>query len=130
YSPNLFNGLLNNLKDVHEGYGRLNIQAGIDALTEEIEINESINYELTSSELNPLENHVFARKVHLLENTQYIFNLSNIDDNADLDLFLYANESNLFGEPLLLQAAQKWYGDSDFFYFTPKHNPILATTCV
>jgi len=127
YSPNLFNGLLNNLKDVHEGYGRLNVQAAIDALTKQIEINESINYELTSSELNPLENHVFARKVHLLEDTQYSFNLSNVDGNADLDLFLYANESNQFGEPLLLQAAQKWYGDSDFFYFTPKHN---QTECI
>jgi len=127
YSPNLFNGLLNNLKDVHEGYGRLNIQAAIDALTKEIEINEPINYELTSSELNPLENHVFARKIHLLEDTQYSFNLSNVDGNADLDLFLYANESNRFGEPLLLQAAQKWYGDSDFFYFTPKHN---QTECI
>ncbi len=127
YSPNLFNGLLINLKDVHEGYGRMNVQAAIDALTKQIEINESINYELTSSELNPLENHVFARKVHLIEDIQYIFNLSNVDGSADLDLFLYANESNRFGEPLLLQAAQKWYGDSDFFYFTPKYN---QTECI
>jgi len=127
YSPTVFNGLLNNLKDVHEGYGRINVQAAIDALTKKIEINESINYELTSSELNPLENHVFARKIHLLENTQYSFNLSNVDGNSDLDLFLYANESNRFGEPLLLQTAQKWYGDSDFFYFTPKHN---QTECI
>jgi len=128
YSPTIFNGLLNDLKDVHEGYGRINVQAAIDALTKKIEINESINYKLTSSELNPLENHVFARKVHLLEDTQYSFNLSNVDGNADLDLFLYANESNRFGEPLLLQATQpKWYGDLDFFYFTPKHN---QTECI
>jgi len=127
YSPNLFNGLINNLKDVHEGYGRMNVQAAIDALTKNIKINESINYYLTSSELNPLENHVFARKIHLLEDIQYSFNLSNVDGNADLDLFLYANESNRFGEPLLLQAAQKWYGDSDFFYFTPKNN---QTECI
>jgi len=127
YSPNLFDGLLNNLKDIHEGYGRMNVQAAIDALTKKIEINESINYHLTSSESDPLENHVFARRVHLIKDTQYLFNLSNVDGNADFDLFLYANESNQFGEPLLLQTTQKWYGDLDFFYFTPKHN---QTECI
>ena len=33
YSPSIFNGFLNSIKDEHEGYGRLNVQAAIDALT-------------------------------------------------------------------------------------------------
>ncbi len=127
YSPTFFNGFINTIKDIHEGYGKINVQAAIDALTKKIEINESTKYELTSSELNPLGNHVFARKVNLLEDVQYKFNLSGVDDDVDLDLFLYANESNQFGEPLLLQAAQTWYGDLDFFYFTPKYN---QTECI
>jgi len=127
YSPSLYNGLSNNLKDEHEGYGRMNIQAAIDALTKGIEINQSINNYLTSSEINPLGNHAFARKVSLQENIQYLFNLTDVDENADFDIFLFSNESNRFGEPILLESGQKWYGDSDYIYFTPKMN---QTNCI
>ena len=127
YSPSLYNGLPNTLKDEHEGYGRMNIQVAIDALTKTIEINKSINKYLTSSQINPLGNHAFARKVSLQKDIQYLFNLTDIDENADFDIFLFSNESNRFGEPILLETAQKWYGDSDFFYFVPKYN---QTNCI
>ncbi|GAH00036.1 unnamed protein product, partial [marine sediment metagenome] len=99
YSPSLYSGLSNSLKDEHEGYGRMNIQAAIDALTKNIEINQSINNNLTSSEINPLGNHAYARKISLQENIQYLFNLTDVDENADFDIFLFSNESNQFGEP-------------------------------
>lgn len=127
YSPSLYNGLSNSLKDEHEGYGRMNIQAAIDALTKSIEINQSINNYLTSSEINPLGNHAFARMVSLQEDIQYLFNLTDVDENADFDIFLFSNESNRFGEPILLESGQKWYGDSDYIYFTPKLN---QTNCI
>lgn len=127
YSPSLYNGLSNSLKDEHEGYGRMNIQVAIDALTKNIEINQSINNYLTSSEINPLGNHAFARKVSLQKDIQYLFNLTDVDENADFDIFLFSNESNRFGEPILLETTQKWYSDSDFFYFIPKYN---QTNCI
>ena len=127
YSPSLYNGLLNNLKDEHEGYGRMNIQVAIDALTKNIEINQSINSNLISSKIDPLENHAFARKVSLQEDIQYLFNLTDVGENADFDIFLFSNESNQFGEPILLETDQKWYGDSDFFYFIPNYN---QTNCI
>ncbi len=127
YSPSRYTGLLNNLKDEHEGYGRLNIQAAIDALTKKIVVNQTVINNLINSEQDPLGNHVFARKITLQEDIQYLFNLTGVDDNADLDLFLFSNESNQYGEPILLQSTQKWYGDFDSFYFTPKYN---QTECV
>ncbi|MFW9820335.1 MAG: Ig-like domain-containing protein, partial [Candidatus Thorarchaeota archaeon] len=45
----------------------------------------------------------------------------------DFDLFLFSNETNQYGEPILLQSSRKWYGDFDNFYFTPKYN---QTTCI
>ncbi|MBY8987135.1 MAG: S8 family serine peptidase [Candidatus Lokiarchaeota archaeon] len=127
YSPSLFTGFPNSIKDEHEGYGRLNVQAAIDALIKKIDVNETVSNNLTSSEVNPLGNHVFARKITLQEDIQYLFNLTEVDINADFDLFLFSNESNRFGEPILLEAGQKWYGDSDFLYFTPRSN---QTNCI
>ena len=42
YSPSEYTGLLNSLKDKHEGYGRINIQAAIDALTKKIIVNQTV----------------------------------------------------------------------------------------
>lgn len=127
YSPSEYTGLLNSLKDEHEGYGRLNIQAAIDALTKNIKVNQTVINNLINSEQDPLGNHVFARKITLQEDIQYLFNLTGVNDNADFDLFLFANESSQYGEPILLQSSQKWYGDFDSFYFTPKYN---QTECI
>jgi hypothetical protein len=127
YSPSLFNGLPNSIKDEHEGYGRLNVQAAIDALTKQIDVNHTVSNYLTSSDINPLGEHVFARKIALKEDVQYLFNLTEVDSKADLDLFLFSNESNRFGEPILLKAGQTWYGDFNYVYFTPKSN---QTSCI
>jgi len=79
YSPSQFSGVLNTLKDEHEGYGRLNIQAAINALTKYLEINNSISDYLESSYVDPLGTHVFARRILLNPNVQYQFNLSDVD---------------------------------------------------
>ncbi len=122
YSPGTYLGTLGTLKDVHEGYGRININAAIDALTKYISLNESVQNKLTSSQVNPLAQHVFARSIKLDPNKQYVFNLDVAEDAADLELFLYANASKPNGEPILYQSTRKWYDDSSSFYFTPKLN--------
>ncbi len=127
FSPSIFNGNPNSLKDIHEGYGRLNIQAAIDALTRSVDVSDMISDHLVSSSINPLGNHVFARKIHLISDTQYQFNLSNVSPESNLTMFLFSNETNKYGEPILLQSNQKWYGNFDSFYFTPKNN---QTECI
>lgn len=127
FSPSSFNGLIDSLKDIHEGYGRLNIQAAIDALTKKMEVSKSVSDFLSSSALNPLGNHVFARKIQLVSNSQYQFNLSDINEESDFDMFLFSNNSDQYGEPILFESTQKWYGKFNSFYFTPKFN---ETECI
>jgi hypothetical protein len=120
--------LITGIKDIHEGYGRLNIQAAIDALTKNISVNTTVSDSLVSSQDNPLGNHVFARKIELNKNKQYLFDLSvNNWWNSDFDAYLFSNESTKYGEPILLEASRKSYGDLDYFYFTPMEN---QTSCI
>jgi DNA polymerase III delta prime subunit len=128
YSPIVsISPLTTGLKDIHEGYGRLNIQGAIDALTKSIDVNTTIGENLISSQENPLATHVFARQIQLIEDDQHLFNLSISDVNADFDMFLFSNVSGQYGEPILLEASRKFYGDFDYFYFTPKEN---QTDCI
>ncbi len=128
YSPSLsVDPLTDGLKDIHEGYGRLNIEAAIDALTINMSVGKSINGNLISSQENPLGTHVFARQIDLIEDVQYNFSLSVADSNANFDVFLFSNESNQCGEPILLETSRKEYRDFDNFYFIPKNN---QTNCV
>ncbi len=127
FSPSNFIGITTTLKDEHEGYGRLNIQAAIDALTKKIDINQTLKDFLISSEDDPLGAHVFARRVNFTANTQYLINLTGVEEDADLDIFLFSNQSNQYGEPILLGSSQKITGDLDYFYFIPKKN---QTECI
>jgi hypothetical protein len=119
--------LTTGLKDIHEGYGRLNIQGAIDALTKSIAVNSSTSESLISSQDNPLGTHVFARQIKLSKDTQYLFNLSILDDDANFDTYLFSNISNQYGEPILLGASRRFFSDLDYFYFTPKEN---QTDCI
>ncbi|MHA2087067.1 MAG: S8 family serine peptidase, partial [Promethearchaeota archaeon] len=128
FSPTIsISPLTSGLKDIHEGYGRLNVQGAIDALTKSIAVNTTTNETLISSQENPLATHVFARQIKLIKDTQYLFNLSIFDDNADFDMYLFSNGSNQYGEPILLGASRRFFSDLDYFYFTPKEN---QTDCV
>ncbi|MFX1377992.1 MAG: S8 family serine peptidase [Promethearchaeota archaeon] len=128
YSPSLsISPMTVGLKDIHEGYGRINLQAAIDALIRNMMVNSVVSDHLVSSEVNPLGKHVFARQIELTEDVQYSFSLSVDTPEANFDFFLFSNETNQYGEPILLQSSRKWYGDFDNFYFIPKNN---QTNCV
>ncbi len=128
YSPSLsLAPLTSGLKDIHEGYGRINIQSAIEALTRKVEVNSSIDDNLVSSQVNPLGKHVFARQIKLTKNTQYVFNLDVSNFFANFDMFLYSNRSDQYGEPILLESSRKMFGNFTYFYFTPK---VDQTNCV
>ena len=127
YSPDSYIGIPTTIKDIHEGYGRVNIQAATEALINYVSVNSSVQSSVVSSEVNPLGQHVFARRITLNTDQQYIFELNDVDEDSNLDLFLFANSSKKNGEPILLETTRKWYGDFDSFYFIPKLN---QTECV
>ncbi len=121
YSPNTNYGG----KDIHEGYGRLNVEAAIDALTKNISTGIiKSDFNLTSSEINPLGKHVYARRITLEPKKQYLFNLTvEEQDSVSMDMYLYSNETNKFGEPILFSCAY----ETNLLYFAPKMN---ETKCI
>ncbi len=119
--------LTTGIKDIHEGYGRINVQAAIEALTKSMIVNTTLNGILISSQDNPLGRHVIARKINFTKDKQYAFELSLTDTNSDFDILLFSNETNRYGEPILLESTRKLTGDFDYFYFTPREN---QTNCI
>jgi len=99
FSPTLDRGE----KDVHEGYGKLNIDAAIDALLmDEILINSTLNGTLysipTNKEIMP---YCWARKIYL---SRDFYNITlKVPQNADFDLFIYDYQGNEYGEPIIIQ---------------------------
>jgi len=138
YAPFLYQELINathraGLSDEHEGYGRINIAAAIDALTKSIKANNSYSDKLTSSQINPLGKHAFARQVNLTANHQYLFNLTGMNEETIFDLYLYSNKTNQFGEPILLASSRRSFQAVDYLYFTPRENetnPILVIKAI
>ncbi|TXT67170.1 MAG: conserved exported protein of unknown function [Promethearchaeota archaeon] len=138
YSPYLYQQLINStnradLKDEHEGYGRINIDAAVDALTKQIGPNKTYEGHLASSASDPLAMHAFARTLNLTANRQYCFNLTDINFYSTFDLYLYSNITDEYGEPIILSSSRKSYGNFNYLYFTPKENetrPILVIKAI
>lgn len=72
-------------RDICEGYGRLNVQAAIEALTKPHAIGSS-----ETEMLSPFPDlrHCWARNVDLSAGTEYTFTLT-VPPGADYDLYLY-----------------------------------------
>ncbi|TFF98455.1 MAG: hypothetical protein EU547_01510 [Promethearchaeota archaeon] len=138
YAPSLYQEIINithraGLSDEHEGYGRLNIAAAIDALTKVINPNNTYNGKLASSIDNSLGKHAYARQVNLTAYHQYLFNLTGVNEDATFDLYLYSNESNAYGDPILLASSRRSFQAFDYLYFTPlenETNPILVIKAI
>ncbi|MFO7797131.1 MAG: S8 family serine peptidase, partial [Promethearchaeia archaeon] len=138
FSPPLYLEAINassrsGLKDQQEGYGRLNIDAAVDALIKSISSEMEYNGYLSSSTSDPLGTHAFARNIILEENKQYLFNLTEIENDAIFDIYLFSNESTNYGEPILLESSRRTFGVNNFIYFTPRKNetsPILVLKAI
>jgi subtilisin family serine protease len=102
YSPTLERGG----KDVHEGYGRLNLDSAIDAVTKTYQIGTTISASLgkppTLTDISGLGEHLaWARNVQLIEGFEYTFTL-NAPADADFDLYLYNSTGTTYGEPAIV----------------------------
>jgi len=85
-------------KDVHEGFGRVNLDAAVEAVTLAYTIGSIGTGFLGSS---PLERKCWARSVYLSANNVYEFDLT-VPSGADFDLYLYNLTGNGFGEPVIV----------------------------
>jgi hypothetical protein len=93
-------------KDVHEGYGRINVDAAADAVLETYGIGTTVTDTLamppTVSNITMLGQRLaWARNVQLVSGFKYNFTL-NVPAGADYDLYLYNSTGNTYGEPAIV----------------------------
>ncbi|MFO8020168.1 MAG: S8 family serine peptidase, partial [Promethearchaeia archaeon] len=87
-------------KDIQEGYGKINIDAAIDALNGTLEVNSTSSGELYSIPSNQVKKpYCWARTINL---PRAYYNISlEIPENADFDLYIYDYQGDQFGEPII-----------------------------
>jgi subtilisin family serine protease len=92
-------------KDVHEGYGRINVNSAADAVLKTYKIGTTVTDSLGSP---PIPSNIavlgqslaWARNVQLLAGTTYNFSLT-VPAGADYDLYLYNTTGTSYGEPII-----------------------------
>jgi len=102
YSPTLERGG----KDAHEGYGRLNLDAAVDALLKTYQIGTTVTETLgrppTLTDISVSgQKLAWARKVQLITEGKYNFTLT-VPAGADFDLYLYNSTGTNYGEPAIV----------------------------
>jgi len=101
FSPSLNRGG----KDIHEGYGRINIDAAIEAWTNDLTNNKiNISVWLNTSQYNPSGKHAYAGFVNFVKGKSYLFNVS-VSTGADYDLYIYNYTSNKYGDPIMVASS-------------------------
>ena len=95
-------------KDVHEGYGRLNVDAAADAVLKTYIVGTTVSDSLGSppslANIAVLGQRLaWARNVQLSSGTQYNFSLA-VPSGADYDLYLYNITGNSYGEPVIVNS--------------------------
>ncbi|MFQ6073904.1 MAG: S8 family serine peptidase, partial [Candidatus Bathyarchaeia archaeon] len=103
-------------KDSKEGYGRVNADAAIEAVTMNYSIGELAEDTFGAP---PWDKKVWARQVSLLADTTYEFHL-DVPANADYDLFLYYGEPDSYGQPIVLaKSTRSSSGAEETIQYTP-----------
>ena len=100
YSPILNRGG----KDVHEGYGRLNVDVAIEAYTQELTLGSQFNAWITSSLNDSFNKHGLGSYANLIDDQDYAFAL-DVPSGADFDLHLYSDNASSIGEPVLITSS-------------------------
>lgn len=105
YSPSLQRGG----KDVHEGFGRLNLGVAVDAVLRSLEVGGTVTGELgkppSISDISVLgQKLAWARKVELTTVGEYNFTLA-VPAGADFDLYLYNATGTWYGEPVIVASS-------------------------
>ena len=91
-------------KDNVEGYGRVNGDAAVMAILNEIFPNQTYRYTLGSNDPSPraqsMAPRVWAGKIYLEAGSTYRFNLT-VPSGADFDLYIYYSNPDEYGQPVI-----------------------------
>src|SRR5439155_1797926 len=90
-------------KDLHEGYGMLNVDAAVEA------VGQTYIFGTTASDTfgsSPNQRRVWARTVNLLGGRNHHITLSN-PGGGDYDVYLYSAEPSGYGTPILLASSAR-----------------------
>jgi len=108
----------NGWKDYKEGFGLVQADAAIEALTKTWDLNYVASDYLYGKD-HPFKKHVWARGVDLLAGGNYTFYL-HVPDTGDFDLYVYDPDPNEYGEPVLVAYSnQTQYGGTEIVNFQP-----------
>ena len=111
-SPTLDRGV----KDVHEGYGRVNLDAAVEAASLTYAIGDVASESFGAS---AVERKCWARNVYLSSGVEYSFDLA-VPAGADYDLYLYNVTGDEYGEPvILIQSTEEVVGGVEELTYTP-----------
>jgi subtilisin family serine protease len=106
-------------KDSVEGYGRVSVDAAIEAVTMSHIPGEAANGTLGPG---PSDKKVWARKVSLSTGATYRFNLS-VPEGADYDLYLYDGNPDEYGQPVVLvKSVNASEGGVESFQYAPSYS--------
>jgi hypothetical protein len=115
YSPTLERGG----KDAHEGYGRINIDAAIEAFNNELKAGEVLKNFISSSLLDSYKKHGFGCHANLKADLNYQFTL-DVPSGADFDIYVYDDDPDSIGEPILLASGtNEKLGEDEKVFFKP-----------
>ena len=110
-------------KDVHEGYGRVNLDAAVDSLLRSYGIGSVVTDTLgrppTLTDVSVLGQRLaWARNVQLVSGAVYSFILS-VPAGADYDLYLYNSTGTTYGEPAIVaKSTTATTGGTEQFWVT------------
>ncbi|NVM03136.1 MAG: tetratricopeptide repeat protein [Candidatus Helarchaeota archaeon] len=115
FSPSLNRGG----KDIHEGYGRTNIDVALEAVSQELTLSSTQSAWLTSSLINPFKKHGLGCYVDLNGGDDYYFTLK-VPSGADFDLHLYSDTPSSIGEPIMVASSTSpGIGVNEIFNYIP-----------
>ncbi|MEM2098584.1 MAG: S8 family serine peptidase [Candidatus Bathyarchaeia archaeon] len=114
-------------KDAHEGYGRVNLDAAVDAVLKTYQVGTTVTDTLgmppTPLDISVLgQKLAWARNVQLTAGSKYSFTLE-VPTGADYDLYLYNSTGTLYGEPAIVaKSTNATTGGIEQFGFTAPYS--------
>jgi uncharacterized repeat protein (TIGR02543 family) len=119
-------------KDAHEGFGRVNLDAAVDALLRSYKIGSVVTDTLgrppTMADISVLGQRLaWARNVQLVSGGEYNFSLS-VPSGADYDLYLYNSTGTTYGEPAIVaKSTNATTGGTEQFWVTAPYTGTYYT---
>jgi subtilisin family serine protease len=113
-------------KDVNEGYGRVNLDAAVDAMlnsyTVGTVVTDTLGIPPTLTDISVLgQKLAWARNVQLVAGSKYSFSLT-VPAGADYDLYLYNSTGTTYGEPVIVaKSINATTSGTEQFWVTATH---------